>query len=62
MSMAGELAFFEIGVAAPRRVVRSTTGCSAGASSLAPVYTGRVSVIGPDVYELDRDGNGNGCE
>jgi hypothetical protein len=27
-----------------------------------PNYTGTVSVIGVDVYDLDRDGNGIGCE
>jgi len=33
-----------------------------GGSGNGPVYTGRVSVIGPDEYDLDRDGNGIGCE
>ncbi|HEX2362633.1 MAG TPA: excalibur calcium-binding domain-containing protein [Jiangellaceae bacterium] len=27
-----------------------------------PAYTGRVRVIGPDEYDLDRDGDGVGCE
>ncbi|MCB1485917.1 MAG: hypothetical protein KDJ88_00505 [Bauldia sp.] len=27
-----------------------------------PIYSGRVLVIGPDDYELDRDHNGIGCE
>ncbi|MEV0294895.1 hypothetical protein [Nocardia sp. NPDC050710] len=33
-----------------------------GGSGNGPAYTGRVQVIGPDVYDLDRDGNGIGCE
>jgi hypothetical protein len=27
-----------------------------------PAYVGRVKVIGPDVYHLDGDHDGNGCE
>ena len=34
----------------------------AGGSGNGPEYTGRVSVIGPDEYDLDRDGDGVGCE
>ncbi len=34
----------------------------AGGSGNGPAYTGRVDVIGPDVYDLDRDGDGVGCE
>lgn len=34
----------------------------AGGSGNGPYYTGRVRVIGPDVFGLDRDGNGWGCE
>lgn len=34
----------------------------AGGSGNGPVYTGRVQVIGPDEYELDRDRDGIGCE
>ena len=34
----------------------------AGGSGNAPVTTGRVTVVGPDVYDLDRDGDGIGCE
>jgi outer membrane biosynthesis protein TonB len=33
-----------------------------GGSGNGPVYTGRVRVIGPDEYDLDRDGDGVGCE
>lgn len=34
----------------------------AGGSGNGPNYTGRVRVVGPDVYDLDRDGDGIGCE
>jgi len=34
----------------------------AGGSGNGPAYTGTVSVVGPDVYGLDRDGDGVGCE
>jgi hypothetical protein len=34
----------------------------AGGSGDGPEYTGTVSVIGPDVYGLDRDGDGIGCD
>ena len=34
----------------------------AGGSGDGPEYVGRVRVVGPDVYQLDRDGNGIGCE
>jgi len=27
-----------------------------------PAYTGYVTVVGPDEYGLDGDGNGEGCE
>ena len=33
-----------------------------GGSGNGPEYTGRVTVIGPDVYELDADGDGTGCD
>ena len=33
-----------------------------GGSGNGPEYTGRVTVIGPDVYELDADGDGIGCD
>ncbi|HLS77698.1 MAG TPA: hypothetical protein VK083_12995 [Nocardia sp.] len=33
-----------------------------GGSGNGPVYTGRVTVIGPDEYGLDRDGDGIGCD
>ena len=33
-----------------------------GGSGDGPAYVGRVHVVGPDVYGLDRDGDGIGCE
>jgi hypothetical protein len=33
-----------------------------GGSGDGPKYVGRVNVVGPDVYDLDRDGDGVGCE
>ena len=33
-----------------------------GGSGNGPYYAGRVTVVGPDVYDLDRDGDGVGCE
>ena len=33
-----------------------------GGSGNGPRYTGRVRVMGPDVFDLDRDGDGIGCE
>ena len=33
-----------------------------GGSGNGPKYTGRVRVVGPDVFRLDADGNGWGCE
>jgi len=33
-----------------------------GGSGNGPYYTGRVRVIGPDVFGLDRDDDGWGCE
>jgi hypothetical protein len=34
----------------------------AGGSGNGPYYVGRVEVVGPDVYDLDRDRDGVGCE
>ena len=34
----------------------------AGGSGNGPYYTGKVQVIGPDVFGLDRDKDGWGCE
>lgn len=35
--------------------------CSGGSGN-GPYYTGPVTVVGPDVFDLDRDGDGAGCE
>ena len=34
----------------------------AGGTGNGPNYTGRVDVVGPDVFGLDRDRDGVGCE
>ncbi|MEQ6900334.1 PASTA domain-containing protein [Nocardioides sp. YIM 152588] len=34
----------------------------AGGSGNGPAYTGTVRVDGPDIYDLDRDGDGIGCD
>ena len=34
----------------------------AGGSGDGPRYTGLVRVVGSDVYDLDRDGDGTGCD
>lgn len=34
----------------------------AGGDGNGPYYTGKVRVIGPDVFKLDRNGDGWGCE
>ncbi|MBF6182469.1 hypothetical protein IU481_29010 [Nocardia otitidiscaviarum] len=41
--------------------ITSDVDCEGGSGN-GPVYTGRVRVIGPDEYGLDRDGDGIGCE
>jgi micrococcal nuclease len=33
-----------------------------GGSGNGPYYVGRVTVVGPDVFDLDRDGDGVGCQ
>lgn len=33
-----------------------------GGSGNGPNYTGPVQVIGPDVFDLDRDNDGRGCD
>ena len=33
-----------------------------GGSGNGPAYTGYVRVTGPDIYDLDRDGDGYGCD
>lgn len=48
---------------APRTCVpyASDVDCIGGSGN-GPAYTGPVRVIGPDVYDLDRDWDGFGCE
>lgn len=41
--------------------ITSDVDCEGGSGN-GPDYTGRVRVLGPDEYGLDRDGNGIGCE
>ena len=41
--------------------IASDVDC-AGGSGNGPAYTGTVRVIGSDIYDLDRDGNGLACE
>jgi hypothetical protein len=41
--------------------IASDVDC-AGGSGDGPAYTGPVQVIGSDIYDLDRDGDGMGCE
>ncbi len=33
-----------------------------GGSGDGPEYTGLIQVVGADVYDLDRDGDGTGCD
>jgi hypothetical protein len=35
--------------------------CSGGSGN-GPAFTGYVRVAGPDIYDLDRDGDGYGCD
>ena len=42
--------------------IASDVDC-AGGSGNGPAYVqGPVTVVGNDIYELDKDGNGTGCE
>lgn len=41
--------------------VASDVDC-VGGSGNGPAYTGQVSVIGSDIYDLDRDNDGIACE
>ncbi|MEV0250662.1 hypothetical protein AB0H76_28985 [Nocardia sp. NPDC050712] len=41
--------------------ITSDVDCKGGGGN-GPVYTGRVQVIGPDEYGLDKDGDGIACE
>ncbi|MEU4321141.1 hypothetical protein ACFV24_12125 [Nocardia fluminea] len=41
--------------------IDSDVDCASGSGN-GPAYTGRVRVVGPDVYDLDRDDDGIGCD
>jgi hypothetical protein len=41
--------------------IASDVDCEGGSGD-GPGYTGRVLIIGPDEYDLDRNGDGIGCE
>ncbi|MFC7676824.1 excalibur domain-containing protein [Mycolicibacterium sp. GCM10028919] len=42
--------------------VDSDVDCASGSGNGPSYVDGPVSVVGEDIYELDRDGNGTGCE
>jgi hypothetical protein len=42
--------------------VASDVDCASGNGNGPAYVEGPVTVIGEDIYELDRDGNGIGCE
>lgn len=41
--------------------IASDVDCAGGTGN-GPAYTGRTTVIGIDIYDLDRDGDGVACE
>jgi len=41
--------------------IDSDVDCRGGEGN-GPSYTGRVEVIGTDIYDLDRDNDGQACE
>jgi hypothetical protein len=42
--------------------VASDVDCASGSGNGPAYVSGPVTVVGDDIYELDRDGNGTGCE
>lgn len=42
--------------------IASDIDCSGGSGNGPAYVTGPVKVVGRDIYDLDRDGNGWGCE
>ncbi len=42
--------------------IASDVDCVGGSGNGPACVRGPVHVVGPDVYDLDRDGNGVGCE
>jgi hypothetical protein len=41
--------------------ITSDVDCRGGSGN-GPAYVGRVTVVGPDEYKLDRDGDGIACD
>jgi hypothetical protein len=42
--------------------IASDVDCASGSGNGPAYVDGPVIVVGSDIYELDRDGNGTGCE
>lgn len=42
--------------------IDSDVDCASGSGNGPSYVSGPVTVVGSDIYELDRDGNGTGCE
>lgn len=42
--------------------IDSDVDCAGGSGNGPSYVAGPVSVVGDDIYDLDRDGNGTGCE
>ena len=42
--------------------IASDVDCASGSGNGPAYVEGPVTVVGRDIYELDRDGNGTGCE
>ncbi|WP_235624178.1 hypothetical protein [Mycolicibacterium goodii] len=42
--------------------IASDVDCASGSGNGPEYVDGPVQVVGPDEYDLDRDGNGVGCE
>jgi hypothetical protein len=42
--------------------IASDVDCAGGSGNGPEYVSGPVTVVGTDIYDLDRDGNGTGCE
>ncbi|WP_445165883.1 hypothetical protein ACTXG7_18590 [Mycolicibacterium sp. Dal123E01] len=42
--------------------IASDVDCASGSGNGPAYVKGPVTVVGKDIYDLDRDGNGTGCE
>lgn len=42
--------------------IASDVDCAGGSGNGPEYVAGPVTVVGNDIYDLDRDGNGTGCE